>query len=86
MLEPWNEDDYWALTDRRGRVLARLEIAGNRLKVASPDKRLQEEVAFLNRHLEVPALRWSSPEEFLLAFASSHRNITAAVQVRAFLS
>jgi hypothetical protein len=86
MFEPWNEDDYWALTDRRGRVLARLEIVSNRFRAASPDRRVQEEVAYLNRHLEVPALRWGSPEQFLLAFTRSPQNIKASVQVRPFFS
>ncbi len=82
MLEPWNEDDYWALTDKRGRVLARLDIVGHRIRAASPDKRLQDEIAYLNRHLEIPALRWGSPEEFLLAFTRSEQNIKASIQVR----
>jgi hypothetical protein len=81
-LEPWSEDDYWALTDRHGRVLARLEIAGVRLATASKDGRIQEHVAFLNRNLAHKALEWGSPEQFLGAYSRSPQNLDGDIQVR----
>jgi hypothetical protein len=81
VLEPL-KDDYWALTDRQGKVLAKLAIAGKRLATDAKDKRLQEEVAFLNRHLEHPALGWDNAEHFLGVYAGSPDNIRAEIQVR----
>lgn len=80
-LEPW-QDDYWALTDPCGKVLVRLEISGRRVAIRSQDARLEDEVAFLNRHLDHPAWKAASVDSFLAAYSRSEQNVQAPIQVR----